>query len=63
VEILNSIIPRNFIALCVRSFFSIMPLAAEPMGAGVSSGAVDLLAFVLPVLQSARMLRVLSGKN
>ncbi len=43
---LNSIIPRNFIVLCLLSCF---PLVAEPMGAGVSSGAADLLAFVLPV--------------
>lgn len=42
---LNSIIPRNFITLCL---LSCLPLAAEPMGAGVSSGAADLLAYVLP---------------
>ncbi len=45
----KAVFPGNFTTLCLLSFFSFLPLAAEPLGAGAFSGVLDLLAFVLPL--------------
>lgn len=45
----KAVTPGKFTALCLLAVFSVLPLAAEPLGAGAFSGVLDLLAFVLPL--------------
>lgn len=45
----KAVTPGKFTALCLLVVFSVLPLAAEPLGAGAFSGILDLLALLLPL--------------